>query len=110
LASARYSRSVSAFWHEDTIASRYESKAEAPTEVPVLEIKTVVQHGHIFEIEGLAEAGSTVMINDEKVATFGDSSFKYFVGPLSDGVTVLTITVQNERGGVNTKQVALTLP
>lgn len=90
---------------------RHEANAGTEPRVPQLEIKTVVQHGHIFEVQGVAEPGSTVMINAGKVPLlFGNSTFRYFVGPLPDGVTILTITVQNDYGGVNTKQVALTVP
>src|SRR5689334_3320690 len=80
-------------------------------EVPHLEIKSVVQHGDIYEIVGSAEPGSSVMINGQYAPlVFENSTFKYFVGPLPNGVTVLTVTVQNEYGGVDTKQVALTMP
>jgi hypothetical protein len=83
------------------------------TEVAVvyLEIKSVVQHGDIYEIVGSAEPGSSVMINGQYAPlVFENSTFKYFVGPLPNGVTVLTVTVQNEYGGVDTKQLALTGP
>ena len=80
-------------------------------EAPRLDIESVVQHGDIYEIVGTAEPGSTVMINGQYAPTFFENStFKYFVGPLPDGVTVVTITAQSEDGGVSTKQVALTIP
>jgi hypothetical protein len=51
------------------------------------------------------------MINGNPVPLlFANSSFRYFIGPLPDGMTMVTITVQDERGGVNTKQVTLTVP
>jgi hypothetical protein len=76
-----------------------------------LDITSVIQYGDIYEIVGSAEAGSSVMINGRYAPLFFENStFKYFVGPLPDGVTVLTITAQNENGGVATKQVALTAP
>jgi hypothetical protein len=82
--------------------------ARTEPEVPLLEIKSVVPHGDIYEIKGSAEPGSTVIMNGQSVPIlFENSSFRYFVGPLPDGVTILTITVQNEDGGVNTKQLAL---
>jgi len=78
---------------------------------PHLDITSVIQHGDIYEIVGSVEAGSSVMINGRYAPVFFENStFKYFVGPLPDGVTVLTITAQNDSGGVNTKQVALTTP
>ena len=80
-------------------------------DVPHLDIRSVIQYGHIYEIVGSAEPGSSVMINGQYAPTFFENStFKYFVGPLPDGVTVLTITAETENGGFNTKQVALTIP
>jgi hypothetical protein len=91
--------------HKQTWTARMEP------EPPHLEIKSVAQHGHIYEIVGSAEPGSSVMINGQYVPTFFESStFEYFIGPLPDGVTVVTITSQNENGGFNTRQVALTIP
>jgi hypothetical protein len=87
-----------------------QSRVAAEPEIPLLEITAVVQHGHIYEIKGRVERGALVMINDEKVPTFGESSFRYFVGPLPTGLTVITVTLQNEKGGVNTKQLAITAP
>jgi len=85
-------------------------EAIVPT-VPRLDIKSVVQYGDIYEIVGATEPGSTVMINGHYAPTFfEDSRFEYFVGPLPNGVTVLTVTAQNESGGFNTKKVALTIP
>lgn len=78
---------------------------------PSLDVKSVVQHGDIYEIVGAAEPGSTVMINGRYAPTFfEDSTFKYFIGPLPNGVTVVTITAQNESGGFSTRKVALTVP
>lgn len=78
---------------------------------PTLEINSIVQHGHIVEVNGVAESGSLVMINGQRVPLlYANSGFTYFVGPLADGVTILTVTVQNENGGVNTKKLAVTLP
>jgi hypothetical protein len=92
-------------------SSKPEWAANNALEVPHLDITSVVQHGDIYEIVGSAEPGSSVMINGKYApVVFENSMFKYFIGPLPNGVTVLTITVQNEYGGVNTKQVALTLP
>ncbi len=88
--------------------NRREWAAKTEPEVPLLEIKSVVPHGDIYEIKGSAEPGSTVIMNGQSVPIlFENSSFRYFVGPLPDGITILTITVQNEDGGVNTKQLAL---
>jgi hypothetical protein len=82
--------------------------SEAPA--PVLYINTVVQHGRIVEIEGTTEPGTIVMINGEAAATiFEGNAFRHFVGPLPAGTTMIAITCQNEHGGVNTQQLAVTL-
>jgi len=103
---ARRHRNVTPFRpKEREWATQTEPKA------PRLDITSVIQHGDIYEIVGSADAGSSVMINGQYAPVFFENStFKYFVGPLPDGVTVLTITAQNENGGVNTRQVALTTP
>jgi hypothetical protein len=77
---------------------------------PILHITTVVQHGRIVEIEGTTEPGSIVMINGQAAATiFEGNSFRHFVGPLPAGTTMIAVTCQNERGGVNTQQLAVTM-
>ena len=82
--------------------------SEAPA--PVLYINTVVQHGRIVEIEGTTEPGTIVMINGEPATTmFEGNAFRHFVGPLPAGTTMIAITCQNEHGGVNTQQLAVTL-
>lgn len=79
--------------------SRLRPAQTEPT-VPRLEVKSVIQHGHIYEIVGAAEPGSAVMINGRFAPTFfEDSTFKYFVGPLPDGMTVPTITARSQDGG-----------
>lgn len=78
---------------------------------PALSVEAIKQHGHIAEIIAQTEPGATVMVNGEKAAVIFDGSrIKQFVGPLPDGITVITITAQNEKGGVNTQQVAVALP
>jgi hypothetical protein len=45
------------------------------------------------------------MVNGEEVPTVdADGSFMYFTHPLPDGENTITITAQNARGGVKTKQ------
>ena len=79
--------------------------------IPKLNVDSVTQHGHIVEIKGEAEPGASVMVNGERAAVIFDGSrFKHFVGPLPRGVTVITVTVQDDRGGVNTKTLAVDIP
>jgi hypothetical protein len=63
------------------------------------------------EIQAETEPGTTVMVNGEKAAViFAGSRIRHFVGPLPDGVTVVSITAQNDEGGVITKTLAVVLP
>lgn len=77
---------------------------------PSVDIASVVNHGRIVEIKGSTEPGASVMINGQPAATFFEgNSFRHFVGPLPAGTTVVTITIQNEQGGVTTRQLAVTV-
>lgn len=77
---------------------------------PDLQISSVVQHGHIVEIEGSTTPDAVVMINGEPATTiFDGNQFKHFVGPLPSGTHILTVTSQDEYGGVSTQQVAVTV-
>lgn len=77
---------------------------------PTLRITDVVQHGRIVEIKGATDAGAVVMINGQPVASiFPENTFRHFLGPLPRGTSIVSITCQDEQGGVNTQQVAVTL-
>ncbi len=68
-----------------------------------LEIKTLIQHSHVIEIKGNTQPGARVMVNGEQVPGMAlDGSFTYFTPPLPTGENLITITAQNEKGGVNT--------
>ena len=70
-----------------------------------LEMDPFVQHGHVIELTGKTEAGARVMVNGREVPVIAaDGSFHYFTPPLSAGESVITITAQNAKGGVNTLQ------
>ena len=82
----------------------------SPTQVPTLHIDAPVQHGHIVEIRGSTDPGATVMINGQTASTMLDgNSFHHFLGPLPSGTTIISITSQDEAGGVNTQQMAVTI-
>jgi hypothetical protein len=71
----------------------------------VLDLKEFAQHGHVVEVVGNTEAGARVMVNGQEVPMVGaDGTFHYFTPPLPQGESVITVTAQNARGGVNTKQ------
>jgi hypothetical protein len=70
-----------------------------------LELDPFIQHGHVIEVTGKTEVGGRVMVNGREVPMVGtDGSFHYFTPPLPVGESVITITAQNARGGVNTQQ------
>lgn len=71
----------------------------------VLDLKEFDQHGRVIEVVGSTEAGARVMVNGQEVPVVaGDGSFHYFTPPLPPGENVITVTAQNSKGGVNTKQ------
>jgi hypothetical protein len=50
------------------------------------------------------------MINGQQAATiFNENGFRHFLGPLPTGTTIVSITCQDDEGGVNTQQVVVTL-
>jgi hypothetical protein len=76
---------------------------------PALRITSITQHGRIFEIKGSTDPQVVVMINGQYVPTlFEENSFRHFVGPLPSGTSIITITAQDSKGGVNTQQMAFT--
>lgn len=83
---------------------------ELPPPIPALHIDSVTQYGHIIEISGSTDPGAVVMINGQTASTiFGANRFRQFLGPFPSGTTVITVTVQDEQGGVNTQQIAATI-
>ena len=78
---------------------------------PVLNVESITPYGHIVEIQAETDPGTTVMVNGEKAAViFAGSRIRHFVGPLPDGITMVTITAQNDEGGVITKRLAVVVP
>jgi len=70
-----------------------------------LELDPFVQHGHVLELTGKTEIGARVMVNGREVPVVSnDGSFHFFTPPLPMGESVITITAQNVKGGVNTLQ------
>ena len=70
-----------------------------------LEIEPLIQHGHVIEVTGKTEAGARVMVNGKEVPIVSDDgTFHYFTPLLPNGENLITITAQNSKGGVNTRQ------
>jgi hypothetical protein len=78
---------------------------ENNTEAINLELDPFIQHGHVLELTGKTEVGARVMVNGREVPVIGaDGKFHYFMPPLPTGESLITITAQNAKGGVNTLQ------
>lgn len=70
-----------------------------------LELDPFIQHGHVLELTGKTEIGARVMVNGREVPVVGgDGGFHYFTPPLPAGESVITVTAQDSKGGVNTLQ------
>lgn len=70
-----------------------------------LDLDPFIQHGHVIEVTGKTEVGARVMVNGHEVPLVGDDgTFHYFTPPLPNGESLITVTAQNARGGVNTRQ------
>jgi hypothetical protein len=70
-----------------------------------LALDPLIQHGRVIELTGKTEVGARVMVNGHEVPVIGaDGSFHYFMPPLPNGESTITITAQNAKGGVNTQQ------
>lgn len=75
-----------------------------------LELEPFVQHGHVIEVTGKTEVGARVMVNGREVPFVGDDgTFHYFTPPLPNGENLITVTAQNAKGGVNTRQEKLVI-
>jgi len=83
-----------------TIIAKTKERIDMP-----LELDPFVQHGHVIEVTGTTEAGARVMVNGMEVPLVSDDGkFHYFTPPLPAGENLITVTAQNSKGGVNTRQ------
>jgi hypothetical protein len=83
-----------------TIIPRTQEKVELS-----LDLDPFIQHGHVIEVLGKTELGARVMVNGREVPIVGDDgTFHYFTPPLPNGENLITVTAQNSKGGVNTRQ------
>jgi hypothetical protein len=70
-----------------------------------LEIENFVQHGHVIEIRGKTEPNARVMVNGQEVPLVtAEGNFQFLTAPLPSGENIVTVTAQNSKGGVNTRQ------
>lgn len=70
-----------------------------------LVLDPLIQHGRVIELTGKTEVGARVMVNGHEVPVVGaDGTFHFFTPPLPTGETLITVTAQDSKGGVNTEQ------
>ncbi|MBV8206514.1 MAG: hypothetical protein JO041_06965 [Acidobacteria bacterium] len=80
------------------------AKTAEHAEIP-LELDPFIQHGHIIEVRGKTDPAARVMVNGEEVPLVSsDGTFRKFLRPLPAGENLVTVTAQDARGAVNTKQ------
>jgi len=86
--------------------NRFTIIVRAKEKIPLaLDLDPFIQHGHVIEVTGKTEVGARVMVNGREVPIVSDDgSFHYFTPPLPNGENVITVTAQNLKGGVNTRQ------
>jgi hypothetical protein len=104
------------YWQVRSIGENGKESVESPrsrfTLVPkgadgtsiALELSDFVQHGHSIEVKGRTEAGARVMVNGQEAVVNSDGTFRHFTNPLPTGENMITVTAQNAKGGVSTKQ------
>ncbi len=90
----------------DSEKNRFTVIPKGPESVTIpLEVENFVQHGHVIEVRGKTEPNARVMVNGQEVPLVAsDGAFQFLTAPLPSGENVITITAQNSKGGVNTKQ------
>jgi Glucodextranase, domain B/FecR protein len=109
------------YWVVQSVGENGKESVESPrsqfTLVPkgssganiALELGDFVQHGHVIEVSGRTETGARVMVNGQEAVVNGDGTFHHFTNPLPTGDNMITVTAQNAKGGVNTKQQPVTI-
>ena len=59
----------------------------------------------MIEVKGKTERSARVMVNGAEVPYIAaDGSFQFFTPPLPNGENTITVTAQNTKGGVKTRQ------
>jgi hypothetical protein len=84
-----------------TVLPRHQNSQSLP-----LDLQPPRQHGHLLEVRGRTLPGAIVTVNGRQIPFIsGDGSFAYLTDALPNGPVVLTVTVQDGKGGVRTEQV-----
>ncbi len=94
------SQSIESERNRFTIIPRNQEKVALP-----LDLSPLAQHGRVIEVRGKTDPSAKVMVNGQEVPAINpDGSFTFLTPPLPSGENVITVTAQNSKGGVATKQ------
>ena len=74
-----------------------------------LELSDFPQHGHAIKVKGWTESNAWVMVKGQEAVVNPDRRFRHFTSPVPSGHNMITVTAQNAKGGVNTKQQSVTI-
>ena len=95
---ARGKESIESEKNGFTIVSKGNENVTLP-----LDLEPFIQHSHVIEVKGKTQQGARVMVNGEQVPVINDDgSFTFFTPALPTGESMITVTAQNEKGGVAT--------
>jgi hypothetical protein len=93
---------------EASQANRLNLVQEVSGSEAYLEVSEPTRHGHVLEVVGKTEPGSSVIINNEQVFSIQpDGTFRAFTAPLPSGSNQIAITAQDHKG--NTKTIRKTV-
>jgi hypothetical protein len=93
---------------QPSAANRLNLVQEVAGNQAYLEVSEPIHHGHVLEVQGKTEPGSTVIINNEQVFSIQpDGTFRGFTAPLPSGSNQIAITAQDRKG--NTKTIRKTV-
>ncbi len=75
-------------------------RAQTRGSKPSIELQQIIPFGRSLELIGRVEAGSSLLVNNERVEVAGDGTFKHFTRPFPDSVQIarLNLKVTNLAG------------
>jgi hypothetical protein len=76
------------------LAGENETSAAGTQRMPFLELDRIIPFGRSLELIGRIEAGSSLMVNDEKAEVSGDGSFKHFTSPFPSWAGTVTLNLK----------------
>jgi hypothetical protein len=76
------------------LAGEKENSAADHKRMPFIELDRIIPFGRSLELIGRIEAGSSLMVNDERVEVSGDGSFKHFTSPFPAWAGTVTLNLK----------------